>query len=114
MNQVLIKWIGLDNDEATWLDVADVQVQFHISALSVEDKAVSVDGAVDRVSTHVRLLFVGSEYRKLLVIRVCCNYGVSENIIVVVFELLLAWAALKREIKFGSFLLFTLSIKSLI
>ncbi|KAG6391133.1 hypothetical protein SASPL_148884 [Salvia splendens] len=48
VDQVLIKWDGLEEDEATWMDVADVKGQFPFFSLA--DKAVSTTGAVDRTS----------------------------------------------------------------
>ena len=48
VDQVLIKWYGLEDDEATWMDVADVRGQFPFFSLA--DKAVSTTGAVDTVN----------------------------------------------------------------
>lgn len=45
--QVLLKWHGLGDEEATWLDEADVRGQF--SHFSLVDKAVLTGGAIDRV-----------------------------------------------------------------
>lgn len=53
MEQVLVKWIGLDDDDATWLDVTDVQQQF--PDLSLVVKAVSERAAVDRPEIQVYL-----------------------------------------------------------
>ncbi|KAG6436362.1 hypothetical protein SASPL_101258 [Salvia splendens] len=44
-SQVLIKWQGMNDDDSTWMDVADVQGQFPFFSLA--DKAVSTGGAVD-------------------------------------------------------------------
>ncbi|XP_057794044.1 uncharacterized protein LOC131010514 [Salvia miltiorrhiza] len=46
VDQVLIQWQGLPDDESTWRDVADVRGQF--PDFSLEDKAASSTGAVDR------------------------------------------------------------------
>ncbi|KAG6403997.1 hypothetical protein SASPL_136231 [Salvia splendens] len=45
VDQVLVKWGDLDEEEATWMDVADVQGQFPF--FSLEDKAVSTGEAVN-------------------------------------------------------------------
>ncbi|KAG6389181.1 hypothetical protein SASPL_150640 [Salvia splendens] len=46
VEQVLIKWEGLGEDEATWMDVVDVRGQFPYFRLG--DKVVLSDGAVDK------------------------------------------------------------------
>lgn len=45
VDQVLIRWTGLADDEATWMDCAYVRGQFLY--FSLEDKVVSAGGAVD-------------------------------------------------------------------
>ncbi|KAG6418180.1 hypothetical protein SASPL_120380 [Salvia splendens] len=49
VDQVLIGWVGLGDDEATWMDEADVLGQFPFFNLA--DKAVPTGGAIDTVSS---------------------------------------------------------------
>lgn len=43
--QALVKWRGVGTDDATWMDIADLQGQFPY--FSLEDKAVLTGEAVD-------------------------------------------------------------------
>ncbi|KAG6385458.1 hypothetical protein SASPL_154293 [Salvia splendens] len=49
VEQVLISWVGLEDDEATWMDEADVRGQFPFFSLA--DKAVPTGGAIDTVNS---------------------------------------------------------------
>ncbi|KAG6424291.1 hypothetical protein SASPL_114706 [Salvia splendens] len=50
VDQVLVSWVGLGDDEATWMDEADVRGQFPF--FSLEDKAVPTGGAIDTVNSR--------------------------------------------------------------
>ncbi|KAG6385383.1 hypothetical protein SASPL_154218 [Salvia splendens] len=45
VEQVLVAWAGLTEDDATWIDVNDMRGQFPYFSLA--DKAVSTEGAID-------------------------------------------------------------------